>query len=162
MVQVAQIAAHAEFLHLAAIAATLPAASRIARAQNYPTRPVRVIVPYAPGGPTDIIARLIGQKLSEYLGQQFYVENIGGAGGNVGMGRGAKAAPDGYILLVVPANIITNPALYKKVPYDPYKDCDPVTIAVTTTTVLTVNPSLAVQTIKDLVALSAESLLSLL
>jgi tripartite-type tricarboxylate transporter receptor subunit TctC len=79
------------FLHLAAGAAALPAVSRIARAQNYPTRPVRVIVPYAPGGPTDIFARLIGQKLSEYLGQQFYVENIGGAGGNVGMGRGAKA-----------------------------------------------------------------------
>jgi tripartite-type tricarboxylate transporter receptor subunit TctC len=140
------------FLHLAAGAAALPAVSRIARAQNYPTRPVRVIVPYAPGGPTDIFARLIGQKLSEYLGQQFYVENIGGAGGNVGMGRGAKAAPDGYTLLVVPANIITNPALYEKVPYDPYKDFDPVTIAVTTTTVLTVNPLLAVQTVKDLVA----------
>ncbi len=83
------------FLNLAGGAAALPVVSRIARAQAYPTRPVRVIVPYAPGGPTDIFARLIGQKLSEYLGQQFYIENIGGAGGNVGMGRGAKAAPDG-------------------------------------------------------------------
>ena len=87
-------------LHLAAGAAALPAVSRLASAQAYPSRPVRVIVPYAPGGPTDIFARLIAQKLSEHFGKQFYVENIGGAGGNVGMGQGAKAAPDGYTLLV--------------------------------------------------------------
>src|SRR5262249_28766816 len=82
-----------QFLHLAASAAALPALSRITWAQAYPTRPVRVIVPYAPGGPTDIFGRLIAQSLSEHLGKQFYVENIGGAGGNVGMGQGARAAP---------------------------------------------------------------------
>jgi tripartite-type tricarboxylate transporter receptor subunit TctC len=81
-----------KFLHLAAGAAALPAASRIAWAQAYPTRPVRVIVPYAPGGPTDIFGRLIAQSLSEHLGKQFYVENIGGAGGNVGIGSGGKGS----------------------------------------------------------------------
>src|SRR5262252_9551287 len=115
-----------QFLHLAAGAAALPVVPRIAWAQAYPTRPVRVIVPYAPGGPTDIFGRLIAQSLSGNLGKQFYVENVGGAGGNVGMGQGARAAPDGYTVLVVPPN---NPALYNKVPYDPYKDFDAVTIA---------------------------------
>jgi tripartite-type tricarboxylate transporter receptor subunit TctC len=85
--------------------------------------------------------------LSEHLGKQFYVENIGGAGGNVGMGQGAKAAPDGYTIIAVSPNIVVNPTLYDKVPYDPYKDFDPVTIAVATTYVLTVNPSLPVQRI---------------
>ena len=110
-----------------------------------------MIIPYAPGGPTDIFGRLIAQSLSEQLGKQFYVENIGGAGGNVGMGQGARAAPDGYTLLVVPPNIVVNPALYNKVPYDPYKDFDPVTIAVASPPVLAVHPSLPVQTVRDLV-----------
>jgi tripartite-type tricarboxylate transporter receptor subunit TctC len=142
-----------KFLHLAAGAAALPAVSRMARAQTYPARPVRVIVPYAPGGPTDVFGRLMAQKLSEQLGRQFYVENIGGAGGNVGMGHGAKAAPDGYTILVVAPTIVINPALYDKVPFDPYKDFDPVTLAVTSPDVLSVNPSLPVETVKDLVAL---------
>jgi tripartite-type tricarboxylate transporter receptor subunit TctC len=111
-----------------------------------------VIVPYAPGGPTDIFGRLIAQSLSEHLGKQFYVENVGGAGGNVGMGQGARAAPDGYTVLVVPPNIVVNPALYNKVPYDPYKDFDAVTIAVTSSPVLTVHPSMPVPTVRDLVS----------
>jgi tripartite-type tricarboxylate transporter receptor subunit TctC len=142
-----------QVLQLAFGAAALPGASRLARAQTYPARPVRVIVPFAPGGPTDVFSRFAAQKLSERLGKQFYVENLGGAGGNVGMGQGAKAAPDGYTLIVVPPNIVVNPALYERVPYDPYKDFDPVTIAVTTTEVLAVNPSQPAQTVKDLVAL---------
>jgi tripartite-type tricarboxylate transporter receptor subunit TctC len=142
-----------KFLYLAASAVPLYSISRIARAQSYPARPVRVIVPYAPGGPTDVFSRLMAQKLSEQLGKQFYVENIGGGGGNVGMGQGAKAAPDGYTILVVPPTIVVNPALYDKVPFDPYKDFDPVTIAVTSPDVLSVNPSLPVETVKDLVAL---------
>ncbi|HYU11661.1 MAG TPA: tripartite tricarboxylate transporter substrate binding protein [Stellaceae bacterium] len=141
-----------QFLHLAAGAAALPAVSRIASAQTYPSRPVRVIVPFAPGGPTDIFARLVAQKLSERFGKQFYVENIGGAGGNVGMGQGAKAAPDGYTILVVATTIVVNPTLYDRVPFDPYKDFDPVTLAVTSPEVLSVNPSLPVQSVKDLVA----------
>ena len=128
------------FLHLAAGAAALPAVSRIARAQAYPTRPVRMIVPYATGGPTDVFARLIAQKLSEQLGRQFYVENIGGAGGNIGMGRGARAERDGHTIVLVPTPLVINPSLYDSVPYDPIKDFDPVTLAVSTTTVLAVAP----------------------
>src|SRR5262245_43186528 len=117
-----------KFLHLVAGAAALPAVSRIAWAQAYPSRPVRVIVPYAPAGPTDIVARLIAQALSEQIGKQFYVENIPGAGGNIGMARAAQATPDGYTTVVVPPNFVINPSLYDKVPYDPHKDFDPVTL----------------------------------
>jgi tripartite-type tricarboxylate transporter receptor subunit TctC len=142
------------FLHLAAGAAVLPAVSGIAAAQTYPTRPVRLIVAYAPGGQTDVIARLIAQKLSERLGKQFYVENVPGAGGNIGMGRAAQAAPDGYMALVADGTAyVVNPSLYSKVPYDPKRDFDPVTVAVTTTQVLAVHPSLPAQTVRDLVAL---------
>src|SRR3954465_3423353 len=89
------------FLHLAAGAAVLPAVSHSTRAQTYPTHPVRIIVPFAPGGPADILARLLAQKLSEHLGTQFYIENQPGAGGNLGMGAAARAAPDGYTLVLV-------------------------------------------------------------
>jgi tripartite-type tricarboxylate transporter receptor subunit TctC len=141
------------FLQLATGAAALATASCIAWAQTYPTAPVRVIVPFGPGGPSDVIGRLIAQKLSEHLGRQFFVENIAGAGSNVGMGRAARAVADGYTILVVAPNYVVNPALYEKVPYDPIKDFDPITVAVKTTVVLTVNPSLPVQTMKNLVAL---------
>jgi len=142
-----------QFLNLAGAAVASLVAPPIALAETYPARPVRVIVPFAPGGPTDVFARLIAQKLSEQLGVQFYVENIGGAGGNIGTGRAAQAAPDGYTILVNGANHVVNPALYHQVPYDPSKDFDPVTLAVTAAVVLTVNPSLPVQTVKELVAL---------
>jgi tripartite-type tricarboxylate transporter receptor subunit TctC len=142
-----------QFLKLTAGMALAPALTRLAFAQTYPARRVRMIVPYAPAGPTDILARLVAQKLSDQLGQQFYVENIGGAGGNIGMGQGARAPADGYTVLVVPPNVVVNPAMYGTVPYDPFKDFDPVTIAVTAPTVLSVHPSLAVQTVKDLVTL---------
>jgi|GraSoi_2013_40cm_1033754.scaffolds.fasta_scaffold56379_1 tripartite-type tricarboxylate transporter receptor subunit TctC len=142
-----------QFLHLAATAVALPAVSRIARAQIYPNRPVRVIVPYAPGGPTDVTARLIAQRLSEQIGKQFFVANIAGASGNIGMGQAAKAAPDGHTVLVVAQSYVVNPALFSKVPYDPLKDFDPVTLAVTTPMVLTVHPSLPANTVKDLVTL---------
>ena len=140
------------FLHLAAGAAALPAGSRIATAQAYPTRPVRMIVPYAVGGPTDVFARLIAQKLSEHLGRQFYVENIGGAGGNIGMGREAKADRDGHTIVLVPTPLVINPSLYDSVPFDPIRDFDPVTLAVSTTTVLAVHPSVPSQTTGDLSA----------
>jgi tripartite-type tricarboxylate transporter receptor subunit TctC len=127
--------------------------SHIARSESYPSRPVRVMVPFAPGGPTDVFARLMAQKLSEQLGVQFYVENVAGAGGNIGAGRAAQAAPDGYTMLVNGANHVINPTLYQRVPYDPAKDFDPVTLAVTAPAVLTVNPMLPVQMVNDLVAL---------
>jgi tripartite-type tricarboxylate transporter receptor subunit TctC len=140
-----------QFLQLAT--GSIAALPTIAWPQAYPSRPVRLFVPYAPGGPTDILARLLAQKLSDQLGNPFFVENIVGAGGNIGMARGAKAAPDGHALIIVPPNIVVNPALYGTVPYDPFRDFDPVTIAVTSTIALAVHPSLAVNSVKDLVAL---------
>jgi tripartite-type tricarboxylate transporter receptor subunit TctC len=141
------------FLHLAAGAAALPIVSR-ARAQDYPARPVRVIVPFAPGGQTDVVARLVAQKLSDRLGKQFYVENAAGAGGNIGAGRAVQAAPDGHTILFIDAiGFTANPSLYAKVPYDPVTDFDAVAIAATTMQVLAVNPSVPAQTVQELVAL---------
>jgi tripartite-type tricarboxylate transporter receptor subunit TctC len=142
-----------QFLSLAGAAVATTFVPRIAVAQPYPARPVRVIAPAASGGPTDVTARLIAQKLSEHFGKQFYVENIGGAGGNIAMGRAAQAAPDGYTILVVFLSYVVNPALYDKVPYDPEKSFDPVTLAVSTTVLLAVNPSVPARTVKDLIAL---------
>ena len=124
-----------------------------ATAQTYPSRPVRVIVPFAPGGPTDVFARLIAQKMSEQTGKQFYVENVGGAGGNAGSGRAAQAAPDGYTILVTGGSHLNNPFLYRHTPYDPLKDFDAVTLAVDSAVVLTVHPSVPAQSVKELVAL---------
>jgi tripartite-type tricarboxylate transporter receptor subunit TctC len=141
-------------LQLASGAVALPALLRVADAQTYPTRPVRIIVAYPPGGQTDSIARLFAQKLSDRFGTQFYVENVPGAGGNIGTGRAAQAAADGYTLVMIDVtSYVANPSLYKKVPYDPFKDFDPVVLAVTTTQVLMVHPSLSVRSVKDLVAL---------
>jgi tripartite-type tricarboxylate transporter receptor subunit TctC len=142
-----------QFLHLAAGSLVAPALSTIASAGTYPARPVRVIVPYAAGGPTDILARITAPKLSDALGKEFYVENVGGAGGNIGMGQAARAKPDGYTLLVVPPNLVINPIMYSSVPYDPYRDFDPVTVATRQFTVLSVHPSLAVGGVNELVAL---------
>jgi tripartite-type tricarboxylate transporter receptor subunit TctC len=122
-------------------------------AQNYPAKPVRTIVPFAAGGPTDVAARLIAQKLSERLGKQFYVENIVGAGGNIGTGQAAKAPADGYTILITVNSHVMNPIMYDHVPYDPYKDFDPVTLAVAFGSVLAVNPSVPATTVKDLVKL---------
>jgi tripartite-type tricarboxylate transporter receptor subunit TctC len=141
------------FLHLAAAAAAVPAVSRLARAQDYPTRPVRAVVAFAPGGVTDTFARLMAQKLTEQLGKQVYVENIAGASGNLGTGQVAKAAPDGYTILFAFSSHVVNPTLFARVPYDPIKDFDPVTLAVASTTVLTVNPSVPAKTVKELVDL---------
>ena len=141
------------FLHLAAGAAALPAVSLIARAQAYPTRPVRAVVAFAPGGVTDTFARLMAQKLTEQFGKQVYVENIAGASGNIGTGQVAKAAPDGYTILFAFSSHVVNPTLFARVPYDPIKDFDPVTLAVASTTVLTVNPSVPAKTVKELVDL---------
>jgi tripartite-type tricarboxylate transporter receptor subunit TctC len=142
-----------QFLHVATVAAAVPAISRIAGAQSYPDRPVRVIVPYAPGGPTDAITRLLAQKLSERAGKQFYVENMGGGGGNIAMGRVARMAPDGYTLLMINPSYVVNPTLYSKVPYEFDKDFDMVSLAVLTTLVIAVHPSVPAHTVKDLVAL---------
>src|SRR5215470_12685935 len=114
------------FLHLAAGATALPAVSRVARAQAYPLRPVRLIVPFGPAGATDITARLIGQWLSERLGQQFVIENRPGAGGNIGTEAVVHAAPDGYTLLYVTTANATNATLYDKLNFNFMRDIAPV------------------------------------
>jgi tripartite-type tricarboxylate transporter receptor subunit TctC len=129
------------------------AAARDAAAQAYPVRPVRLIVPFAAGGPTDVIARVIGQKLSERLGQQFVVENRPGAGGNIAMGLAAKAPPDGYTLLVASTSLAVNPSLYANAPYDPFKDFAPITCAADAPNVLTVHPALPAASVAELIAL---------
>jgi tripartite-type tricarboxylate transporter receptor subunit TctC len=142
-----------QFLSAAGAAVATAIVPLIAAAQTYPVRPVRVIVPYAPAGAADVAARLIASKLSEHFGKQFYVENIAGANGNIAMGRAAQAQPDGHTLLVAFFSYAVNPALYDKVPYDPIKSFDPVTLAATTTVLLAVNPSVPARTVDDLIAL---------
>src|SRR5258707_15224243 len=122
-------------------------------ASEYPAHAVKVIVPFSPAGPTDIIARMIAQKLSESLGKQFYVENIAHAGGNTGMGIAAKAAPDGYTILVHGSNFIVNPSLYATIPFDPYRDFAPVTLAGTMPNVIVVHPSVPARSVNELIAL---------
>jgi tripartite-type tricarboxylate transporter receptor subunit TctC len=134
-------------------AAAFSAASGGARAQTWPTRPVRVIVPFQPGGSTDIFARLAAQKLTEHFGKQFYIENIAGATGNVGTAQAARAAPDGHTLLIAFSSYVVNPTLFAKLPFDPDKDLAPVTLAVSAPNVLTVNPSLPARNLSELVAL---------
>ena len=124
-----------------------------AAAAGYPDKPVKVIVPFAPAGPTDVMARLIAQKLSENLKQQFYVENHPGAGGNIGMLAAAKSAPDGYTILVASSSFVVNPSLYAKNPYDPFKDFAPITLAAASPNILVVNPEIPAKTVKELIDL---------
>jgi tripartite-type tricarboxylate transporter receptor subunit TctC len=142
------------FLHLALGAVGLLPAPKVARAQAYPVRPVRIIIPFAPAGPTDVFGRLLAQRLSDRLGKQFFVENIPGAGGNIGTARAAKAAADGATILIVANSYVVNPSLFDKVPYDPIKDFEPITCAVTTPMILAVHPSLPANTVQDLFALA--------
>jgi tripartite-type tricarboxylate transporter receptor subunit TctC len=132
--------------------ATLAAASA-ASAQTYPDHPVKVIVPFAPAGPTDVIARIVADKLSISLGKQFYVENRPGAGGNTGTAAVATSPPDGYTLLVASTGLVVNPSLFAKVPYDPVKDFAPISLIAVSPNVLTVHPSVPAQTVKELVDL---------
>jgi tripartite-type tricarboxylate transporter receptor subunit TctC len=135
-------------------AAALLVATSLAQAQGtYPARNVRVIVPFGAGGPTDVIARVVAQKLTESLGQQFYVENLPGAGGNTGTATAAKAPADGYTLLVVSTGFMVNPSLYAKVPYDPVKDFAPLTLVAESPNVLFVHPSFPATSVRELVDL---------
>jgi tripartite-type tricarboxylate transporter receptor subunit TctC len=141
-----------EFISLLGGAAALPALPRIAQAQGYPTRLVRVIVPAAAGGPSDVIGRLIAQKLSEAWGKQFVVENVPAGAGNVGAGLAAKAPPDGYTMLFPSSGVVVNPSLYAKLPYDTVRDFAPVTLAAASPHVLAANPSLPVKTVAELIS----------
>ena len=124
-----------------------------ASAAGYPDKPVKVVVPFAPAGPTDVMARLIAQKLSESLKQQFYVENHPGAGGNIGMMQVARSAPDGYTILVASSSYTVNPSLYAKNPYDAFKDFAPITLAAASPNILVVNADVPAKTVKELIAL---------
>jgi tripartite-type tricarboxylate transporter receptor subunit TctC len=119
---------------------------------DYPTRPVKVLVPFAPGGVTDVMGRLVAQKLSENLGQQFFVENHGGAGGNIGTAMVANATADGYTILLTSSSFVVNPSLHAKVAYDPIKDFAPITISGVSPNLLVVNPGQPFKSVKDLVA----------
>lgn len=122
-------------------------------AQDYPTRPIRLIVPFAPGGASDVLARPVAQKLSEALGQQVVVDNRPGAGGNIGMGLAANAAPDGYTLLAVTSSFVLNPSLYSKVPYDPVKSFVPISKIAAAPEVFASHPSLPAKTLQDVITL---------
>jgi tripartite-type tricarboxylate transporter receptor subunit TctC len=144
-----------QFLHLAAGAVTLPAVSRGARAQTYPTRPVRLIVPFPPGGATDMAARLIAESMSRSLGQQVYVENRSGANGIIGIEAAAKSASDGHTVLISPDAVMTNPYVYK-INIDPLKDLIPVIQLSEQPYVLAVHPSLGVNSLAELITLAKQ------
>ena len=140
------------FLHLAAGAAALPATSRFAWAQAYPTRPVRLIVPFGPAGASDITARLIGQWLSERLGQQFVIENRPGAGGTIGTEAVVRAAPDGYTLLYVTTANAVSATLYDKLSFNFIRDIAPVAPIVRFPYIMVVNPSVPAKTLPEFIA----------
>src|SRR3984957_7083497 len=122
-------------------------------ASTYPDRPVKLIAPFAAGGPSDFVARLLADKLSKSLGQQFYVENHPGAGGNIGMTQVARSAPDGYTILVASSSFVVNASLYASKPYDPFTDFAPVSLAGGSANILVGHPSLPAKSVKELIAL---------
>jgi tripartite-type tricarboxylate transporter receptor subunit TctC len=144
--------ARRRFLHLAAGAAAVPAAARRARAQSYPARPVHLVVGFAAGSTTDILARLMGQWLSQRLGQQFVVENRPGAGGNLGAETVVRATADGYTLLMVPPAVAANATLYDSLSFNFIRDTVPVAGVVRVPNVVEVNPSVPVNTVPELIA----------
>jgi len=141
-----------QFLRLAAAAAFLQGEPRVARAQTYPSRPVRLIVTFAAGGANDIVARLMGQWLAERLGQQFFVENRPGAGGNIGTEVAIKAAPDGYTLLIVSTANAVNASFYEKLSFDVVRDLVPIAGIMRGPNVLEINPLVPATTIPEFIA----------
>ena len=126
---------------------------RAAVAQAYPSKPVKLVVPYPPGGPNDVIARILAQKLAEGLGGTFFVENIAGAGGTIATGQAANAATDGTAILVANQDLIVQPIIKAKVPYDPFRSFVPVSLVVSAPEMIVVHPSLPVKDLKELIAL---------
>ena len=123
-------------------------------AQTYPTKPVRLLSPFPPGGSVDVVGRLIAQKLSENIGQQFIVDNRSGASGNIGMEAVARAAPDGYTLVINTLPLVTNQFLMSRVPYDPVRDFAPISLVTSSASLVTVHPSLPARSVKELIALA--------
>ena len=145
------------FNHLRSVMALtlLPVAAALAQAQTYPAKPVRMIVPFAAGGGTDIVARTMAPKLSEVFGQSFVVENRAGANANIGMDLAAKSPADGYTLSFTSSSLAINPSLYKKLTYDPVKDFAPITLATLIPFILVTHPSVPVNTLRQLVTFAA-------
>src|SRR5215470_10054847 len=141
-----------KFLRLVVGAAAVPALSRLATAQGYPTRPVRLIVGFPPGGAADTFARLLGQSLSERLGQPFIIENRPGAAGNIATEAAVKAPADGYSLLLVVANNAVNATLYEKLNFNFIRDIAPIASLARVPSVLDVNPSVPVRTVPEFIA----------
>jgi len=135
------------------VLAALLAAPALAHAQSYPAKPIRIVVPFAPGGGADIIARILGQKMTDSWRQQVIVDNRAGASGNIGAEIVAKSAPDGYTLLITSSALAINPSVYRSVPYD-LKDFAPITQPGLLPNILVVHPSVPVKTVKDLIALA--------
>ena len=146
--------ARRQFLQLAAAMPFAPFGSCNAFAQTYPSRPVRVIVASGPGGQTDTTARLVAAKLTQSLGQPFVVENMGGAGGNVGTAAVARAAPDGYTILAAGSSIATSISLNPRLPYDPQNDFAPISLLNSSPHMLVIHPSVPAQSVNELVALA--------
>ena len=140
--------------YAAAFVAITAFTAAVAHAQEYPTKPVRVIVPFTPGGPNDLVIRPVAPKLQEYLGQPFVVDNRAGANGIIGSELVAKAPPDGHSLLVVSSSFTINPATYAKLPFDPLKDFAPVSALATSDIILIVNPTVPARSVKEFVALA--------
>jgi len=120
-------------------------------AEPFPTRPIRLIVPYPAGGGTDIVGRVLGQKLHQSLGQPIVIDNRGGAGGTIGTAAAAKSAPDGYSLLLVPTSHLINPSIYAKLPYDTEKDFAPISMVASAAILMAVNPSVPADTVRGLI-----------
>jgi len=142
---------------LAAAALVFAALAPAALADDYPTKPIRFIVPFPPGGSNDVVGRLVAKELTGVLGQQVFVDNRGGAGGTIGTEATAKSIPDGYTIGMISIAHAVNPALHKKLEYDPIKSFEPVTILATGPNVLVVNPSLPVHSVKELIELAQKN-----
>ena len=131
--------------------ALILATAATAAAQSFPTRPIRLIVPYPPGGGTDIVARVIGQRLQQSLGQPIVIDNRGGAGGTLGTAVAAKAAPDGNTMVLAPTSHVINPSIYAKLPYDTEKDFAPITMVASAAILMAVNPSVPADSVRAFV-----------
>jgi len=141
---------------LVALALTILAGIADARAQAYPSRPITLVVPFPPGGSTDAAARIMAERMRAPLGQPIVIENVGGAGGSIGVGRVARAAPDGYTFLMVASTLSLNSVLYKKVSYDPIKDFAPIMQVASAPNVLIVNPAVPAKSLTEFIALAKQ------
>jgi tripartite-type tricarboxylate transporter receptor subunit TctC len=142
------------FFHVVCLLLALVAPASVAEAaEAYPSKPIRLIVPFSPGGPADVLARVVGDKIGASMGKPVVVDNRAGAGGNIGMALVAKAAPDGYTLVLAPAgNLTVNPSLYRNVPYDVAKDFAPVTVVAAVPNILVVHPSIPAKNLTEFIA----------